>query len=113
MHLVLIDEADRMTDAAQISMLSKLDATNFPPHTIFVLTCNETDRLERRFLSRLREIEFKSYGIAKEAADLLESVWDREAPAGSDRPNFVRLVKESNNNVRESLIRLEVELMAV
>ena len=113
MHLVLIDEADRMTDAAQISMLSKLDATNFPPHTIFVLTCNETDRLERRFLSRLREIEFKSYGIAKEAADLLETIWDREAPAGSDRPNFVRLVKESNNNVRESLTRLEVELMAV
>lgn len=113
MHLVLIDEADRMTDAAQVSMLSKLDATNFPPNTIFVLTSNGTDRLEPRFLSRLHTIEFSSYGIAKDAAQLLENIWDREAPADCDRPNFARLVKESNNNVRESLTRLETELMAV
>jgi replication-associated recombination protein RarA len=37
-HLVLVDEADRMTPAAQVSFLSKLDATDFPPNTIFVFT---------------------------------------------------------------------------
>ena len=111
MHMVLIDEADRMTDAAQISLLSKLDATNFPPNTIFIFTCNASDRLEARFLSRLRTIEFSSYGIAKDAAQLLEDIWNREA-LRSDAPNFSRIVKESNNNVRESLMRLETELMA-
>lgn len=112
MHMVLIDEADRMTDAAQISLLSKLDSTNFPPNTVFIFTCNATDRLEARFLSRLRTIEFSSYGIAKDAASLLESVWTTEATPSAEKPNFARIVKDSNNNVRESLMRLETELMA-
>lgn len=111
MHLVLVDEADRMTDAAQVSLLSKLDATNFPPNTIFIFTCNDSSRLEPRFLSRLRTVDFSSYGIAKDAADLLARIWQNEAPAGSVPPNFARIVKEANNNVRESLMNLETELM--
>ena len=74
MHLVLVDEADRMTDGAQVSLLSKLDATNFPPNTIFVFTCNDTSRLEPRFLSRLHTVEFSSYGIGGDASALLERV---------------------------------------
>ena len=111
MHLVLVDEADRMTDAAQVSLLSKLDATNFPPATIFIFTCNSTDRLEPRFLSRLHVVEFSSYGIAAQAADLLSKIWKSEAPAAAAAPNFARLVKDSNNNVREALMRLETELL--
>ena len=111
MHLVLVDEADRMTDAAQVSLLSKLDATNFPPNTIFIFTCNDSSRLEPRFLSRLRTVEFSSYGIAKEAAELLARIWEKESPAGAVPPNFARIVKESNNNVRESLMKLETELL--
>jgi replication-associated recombination protein RarA len=111
MHLILVDEADRMTAAAQVSLLSKLDSTNFPPNTIFVFTCNSADGLEPRFLSRLRTVEFSSYGIAKDATELLARIWDKEAPAGAIPPNFARLVKESNNNVRESLMKLETELL--
>jgi DNA polymerase III delta prime subunit len=111
MHLVLVDEADRMTDAAQISLLSKLDSTNFPPSTVFIFTCNSSDRLEARFLSRLRTIEFSSYGISGDAAALLQRVWDAET-SGAPAPNFARIVKDSSNNVRESLMRLETEIMA-
>ena|SRR5215472_4852488 len=111
-HLVLIDEADRMTDAAQISLLSKLDSTNFPPNTIFIFTSNGNDRLEARFLSRLRTIEFSSYGIAKDAAQLLETIWNKETSPDAEKPNFGRIVKEANNNVRESLMKLETEIMA-
>ena len=111
MHLVLVDEADRMTDAAQVSLLSKLDSTNFPPSTIFIFTCNGIDRLEPRFLSRLRTVEFSSYGIAADASALLKSIWDAEAPASSPAPNFARLVKDSNNNVRAALMALETELL--
>jgi len=110
-HLVLVDEADRMTDAAQVALLSKLDSTDFPPNTIFVFTCNGTDRLEARFLSRLRVVEFSSYGMAKDAAALLETIWTAEAPADAPAPNFQRIVKESNNNIRESLMKLETELL--
>lgn len=110
-HLVLVDEADQMTQAAQVSLLSKLDATNFPPNTIFIFTANATDRLEARFLSRCRVVEFSSYGIAGDAAQLLERIWNDEAPAGATAPNFARMVKDSRNNVRESLMSLEMAIM--
>jgi replication factor C small subunit len=110
-HLVLVDEADKMSNAAQLHFLSKLDATAFPPQTIFVFTCNATDGLESRFLSRTRQIEFSSYGMASEATRLLESIWEREAN-GAGAPNFARIVKESSNNVRDALMTLETELLA-
>lgn len=111
MHLVLVDEADQMTAAAQVSLLSKLDATNFPPNTIFIFTANATDRLEPRFLSRLRQVEFKAWGIHNDAAELLERVWKSEAPEAAEMPNFARIVKDAKNNVRESLMNLELALM--
>ena len=110
-HLVLVDEADKMSNAAQLHFLSKLDATAFPPQTIFVFTCNATDGLETRFLSRTRQIEFSSYGMASEATRLLESIWQREAN-GASAPNFARIVKESSNNVRDALMTLETEILA-
>jgi replication-associated recombination protein RarA len=110
-HVVLVDEADKMSNAAQLHFLSKLDATAFPPQTIFVFTCNTTDGLEVRFLSRTRQIEFSSYGLASEATRLLESIWLREAN-GAPTPNFARIVKESSNNVRDALMSLETELLA-
>jgi replication-associated recombination protein RarA len=111
-HLVIVDEADRMTPAAQLALLSKLDATDAPPNTIWIFTCNATDGLEPRFLSRTRQIEFSSYGLATEAARLLESIWQREG-RGAAAPNFARIVKESANNLRDALMCLETELLAV
>jgi replication factor C small subunit len=110
-HLVLVDEADRMSPAAQVALLSKLDATDSAPNTIWIFTCNATDGLEPRFLSRCRVLEFSSYGMSAQVADLLSKVWDSEGGT-EDKPNFARMVKDSANNVRESLMRLETELMA-
>ena len=109
-HLVLIDEADQMTRAAQISLLSKLDATNPAPNTIWILTANDTANLEPRFLSRCHVVDFSSYGISSEVVQLLERIWVSES-ASDSHPNFARIVKDSSNNVRESLMRLETELM--
>jgi replication-associated recombination protein RarA len=111
-HVVLVDEADKMPNAAQLHCLSKLDATAFPPQTIFVFTCNSTDGLEARFLSRTRQIEFSSYGLAAEATRLLESIWQRESE-GASAPNFARIVKESSNNIRDALMCLETELLSI
>lgn len=109
-HLVLVDEADQMTPQAQLAFLSKLDATAFPPSTIFVFTCNAVDRFEDRFLSRCRVLEFSTYGMAGELVGLLDRVWHAEGGNGNC-PNLARLVKDSSNNARESLMRLELELM--
>jgi replication-associated recombination protein RarA len=113
MHLILVDEADQMTAAAQLYCLSKLDGTAKIPNTIWIFTCNSIERFEARFLSRNKVIEFSSYGIAQDAAALLARIWQENAPAGAAAPNFARIVKESNNNVRESLMKLELELMMV
>jgi replication-associated recombination protein RarA len=111
MHLILVDEADQMSAAAQLYLLSKLDTTAKLPNTIWIFTCNETNRLQDRFLSRTLPVEFSSYGLAAEAGALLSKIWAANAPAGSTAPNFARIVKDSNNNVRESLMKLETELM--
>lgn len=110
-HLILVDEADQMSMAAQLFLLSKLDGTAPLPNTIWIFTCNDTERFEPRFMSRVRKVEFSSYGIAASAAELLARIWNENSPAGATTPNFARIVKESNNNVRESLMRLETELM--
>jgi replication-associated recombination protein RarA len=111
-HLVLVDEADQMSYPAQLAFLSKLDSTAFPPNTIFVFTCNSTQNLEQRFLSRCRSIEFSSYGMASEITELLSAVWERETDNPVDRPNFARLVKDACNNVRDALMSLEIEILA-
>jgi DNA polymerase III gamma/tau subunit len=111
-HVVLADEADQMTNAAQLSLLSKLDSTDPAPNTIWIFTANDTERLERRFLSRCRVLEFSSYGLAAEIACYLDKVWHAEGGNGN-APDLARLVKESRNNVRDCLMCLEVELMAL
>jgi DNA polymerase III delta prime subunit len=109
---VLADEADQMTDKAQLALLSKLDSTGRIDGCVFVFTCNSTDRLEARFLSRCLPIEFSSYGMAGDIADYLEKVWHAEGGNGNG-PDFARLAKECRNNVRDCLGRLEVELLAL
>jgi DNA polymerase III delta prime subunit len=110
-HLILADEADEMTYAAQTALLSRLDETNRPPQTIFIFTCNSTEKLQERFLDRTREVAFSSHGAAKDVAAHLESIWQQEAPATATVPNFARIVSESAKSIRGALNRLESELM--
>jgi DNA polymerase III gamma/tau subunit len=111
-HVVLADEADQMTNAAQLALLSKLDSTDPAPNTIWIFTANDTERLERRFLSRCKMLEFSSYGLSDQIAGYLGKVWHAEGGNGN-APDLVRLAKDSRNNVRDCLMRLEVELMAL
>src|SRR5258708_38948397 len=110
-HIVVCDEADQMTDKAQLLFLSKLDSTARPPNTIFIFTCNDTVNLEPRFLSRTMRVEFSSYGMASDAAEFLSRVWEQETP-GAEQPNFASIVKQSRNNLRDALTCLEREILA-
>lgn len=110
-HIILADEADQMSNAAQLAFLSKLDSTAFPPQTIFVFTCNDTERLEKRFLSRCRVLEFSSYGMANPGAEFLSQVWSAESN-GAEAPDFQRILKNSTNNIRDALMQVEIALMS-
>lgn len=111
MHLVIVDEADQMSYPAQLAFLSLLDSTAFPPNTIFIFTANDTKNLEARFMSRVRVLDFSSYGISGAVTDLLQRVWMQETSNPVETPNFARIVKDSRNNVRASLMALETEIM--
>lgn len=107
-HVVIVDEADVMSGAAQKYLLSKLDSTGSIPNTIWIFTCNSTERLEERFLSRCIQIDFNSYGSGSDIAELLSRIWKAKA-GDAPSPNFKKIVC---GNVREALQRLEVELLS-
>jgi replication-associated recombination protein RarA len=107
---VLCDEADQMTEKAQLALLSKLDSTGRLGNTVFVFTCNDTERLEKRFLSRCLAVEFSSYGLNGNLIAFLREVWLAEGGTEENAPNFSRIVC---GNVRESLMRLECALLEI
>jgi replication-associated recombination protein RarA len=112
-HCCIVDEADQMSGPAQLAFLSLLDATGFPPNTIFIFTGNSTDGLEDRFMSRVKLLPFSKEGMAPKIIELLASVWAQEGGTPENAPNFARLVKDGKNNCRDCINTLEVELMAL
>ncbi len=110
-HLILVDEADAMTTAAQNAFLSKLDAANFPPDAIFIFTCNSTAKLEDRFLSRLKTIPFDGAVDAAEFGDFIYKVWFDEAPTWATAPLMHKIIAASKHNVRAALNEIEMELL--
>ena len=108
MHMVLVDEADRMSPAAQLALLSHLDSTNFPPATIYVFTANDSSRLEVRFLSRLRRLDFSAAEMS-DTRFLLAGIWKTECPAAA-APDFDAMLSDKIN-VRDALMRLETEML--
>jgi replication-associated recombination protein RarA len=108
-HVVIVNEADCMSDAAAKFLLSKLDSSGQLKNVIWIFTANSTERLEERFLSRCLKLDFNSYGAGSEIADFLSRIWQLKAP-NAEAPNFKKLAV---GNIRESLQRLECELLAV
>lgn len=120
-HLVIVDEADEMSPQAENAWLSLTDSSNRPPRTIIIFTCNgvwDTQnklttnfKNQKRFASRCFVVKFSTYGTAKDAADLLARVWEHETQQTNvPAPNFARIVKEANNNIREALQVLQMQL---
>jgi replication-associated recombination protein RarA len=110
-NLILVDEADRMSPVAQVAFLSMLDATGFPPNTIFIFTSNSTKGLEPRFLSRCRVIEFDGAAESAETANYLLSVWVKETGRTAGAPRMPELIKRTAGNIRSALMELEMEII--
>ncbi len=114
MHVCIIDEADQMSSAALLAFLSLLDATGFPPNTIFMFTGNDKPNdTSGRFMSRVKMLPFSKQGMAPRITELLEFIWAQEGGTKENAPNFARIVKDGNNNVRDAINTLEIELMAL
>jgi ATPase family associated with various cellular activities (AAA) len=113
--LNLVDEADQMSLAAQHAFLSALDTTAFPPNTVFVFTANHTAKLEDRFLSRCRRIQFTTDGMLEPVTAFLKKVWKAETKGkkgkAPDEPDFELILRTAKFNIREALMLLETEIL--
>jgi hypothetical protein len=109
-HLVLTDEANEMTSAAQDAFLSKLDGSERPPDTIFVFTTNSLDRLAPRFLSRCRVLPFTAPSIEEMAAGL-DHIWATEG--GGSPPDFKRIAFLSKGDFRAAITKVELALLGM
>jgi hypothetical protein len=125
----LIDEADQMTEAAYQVFLTILDPPGpIWPYGIFVFTANspekiETvddddvkhevihDKLEPKFRSRCRQLEFQSQGMGVKIPSLLSRLWSLEAPPGATPPNFKQLATYAHGNVRDAVQDLETRIL--
>lgn len=107
---VLVDEADRMSPAAQAAFLSLLDATGMPSNAVFFFTSNTVNGFESRFTSRLKTIQFDCAGVS--AGTFLFNVWYAET--GQAPPFKVdELLANNGGNIRGALNAMELELMMV
>src|SRR5437879_1107119 len=126
----LIDEADQMTEKAQLQLLSRLDGTaglkptfgggferGTPPPIIWIFTCNGRgeDQTEPpysfapRFLSRNMIIPFPAVSQS-DLAFYLECIWTKENGAQCS-PEYFQYMAEGVG-VRDALMRLDSDLLA-
>jgi DNA polymerase III gamma/tau subunit len=109
-HVIVVDEADQMTKAAQHAFLSVLDRTHQPEGTIFIFTANETYLLEDRFQSRCRPLHFNLEDLTPAVGAYLARIWKKEH-GWSPAPDFGEVFRRSKNNVRTALMNLELLLL--
>jgi len=110
-NVVVINEADQMSPAAQLAFLSVLDSTSMPAESLWFFTCNETTKLQGRFLSRVKKIEFEPPTVAEIAAHL-QMIFDKEKTGKPKPPDFEAIVRDADSNIRTAMNTLENELLA-
>lgn len=130
--VVLVDEADQMSRAAQLSLLSHLDSTanlafdfggstreSEPIPVIWIFTANGAGLdgtsapagFEARFLSRCLPVPFEAKSIRQGLPAYLQRIWRRECGETQPIEVFDRLVFRKNASVRDCLQSLELSLL--
>lgn len=130
----VVNEADQMTEKAQLRCLSLLDSSSWlrpklgggfeqgvAPPVIWVFTCNGLGAnqtgippvFEKRFLSRCMVLKFAPLGTQEVAAYLLR-IWVKECgKANGNAPDFLHLAQGyAGANLRDALMKLEMHLLA-
>lgn len=126
----LIDEADQMSEKAQVQLLSRLDATaslsvgfggasvrTSQPPIIWIFTANGVGEngtvppasFEKRFLSRCMVIPFEP-PTDKDLSQFLQSVWVQETDTPADPAYFDFLAR--GGAMRESMMMMQVDLLS-
>lgn len=111
--VIIVNEADKMSLAAQHALLSKLDCSDQIPNTVWFFTTNDMANLEDRFVSRCKVLKFTTDGLLEPGIDLLKRIWtaERKGKPKASAPDFRAILREAKLNIREALNVLELEIM--
>jgi DNA polymerase III gamma/tau subunit len=128
--VIVADEADRMSNAAQLALLSALDGTaslrptfgggmvqGKPVNVIWIFTCNGAGEygteypasFEPRFLSRCLKLQFEAHKLNGDLTNFLSTVWKSETRA--PLPNIKEIALNAAGSVRDALQALDLELL--
>jgi DNA polymerase III gamma/tau subunit len=109
-HVVLVDECDRMSQAAEHVWLSLLE--RLPPRVCVVFTTNDPDKLAQRFRDRCEEHHYSAARsrVAPAIRELVEHVWSREAGTPCPLLDCELMPEESSPSFRLALRRVGVAL---
>ncbi|WP_428937783.1 AAA family ATPase [Fontivita pretiosa] len=114
--LVIVNEADRMSTAAETIWLDRLES--LPRRTVVVFTTNHADRLSERFRDRCIRVGFESDArrLHRSARALLSAMWKSETQTAPDArfiDSIVRqAVEDGHLSFRRAVQILQRHLMA-
>jgi len=106
-RVVIVDEADQMSRAAQVLWLSLLENLG---RCLVIFTSNERGDFEPRFLSRLKVLHFTAQGMARAGAERLMAIATREGLPLTDA-EATKIMRDAGNNVRAAVQELELRAM--
>ncbi len=99
-RIIIVNEADMMTDGARKLWLSGLES--IPARTVIIFTTNHASKFDARFADRFEPVEFAAdYAmLAQDAQLLIDRVWRAEL----DRTDSPRLAELTNVKDKDGLI---------
>jgi replication-associated recombination protein RarA len=109
--VLIVNEADRMSTAAETIWLDRLEA--LPPKTVIVFTTNFPEKLSQRFRDRCTRLAFESDAgkLADAARCLVQAIWRRETGKAPAPKAVAGIVERATEDGKISLRRV-VQVLA-
>ena len=104
--VVIVNEADRMSSAAETIWLDRLE--QMAPRTVIVFTTNNPEKLSQRFRDRCTRLAFESDAekLSDAAAGLVQSIWRSETGKAIPTKTVAEVVERATEDGKISLRRV-------
>ena len=105
--VLIVNEADRMTDQASFIWLDALEPENLPPKTVIIFTTNSVKKMPNRLTDRFVTLEFDGDAMTQRPAlqQLCEFVW-KDATGRDDCPRIDEFGRMTDDDGKVSFRRL-------
>jgi len=103
--VILLDEADGLTPAAQDAMRQLIE--KYSKNALIIMTCNEIEKIRPAIRSRCKIYRFKPVSPQAGADRLLDLLQDYLTPSHHHRPLATKLVELMNGDLRACIMFLD------